>query len=385
VLFGFQLARKRRSANALLLGIACGCLGAIIAVLLAADRPFQFYQIPSHVLLSLQVALYTAQFYFWYIHLDRIMSIRINPVRYGLVLCLTLISWISLFFIVMLHHIPDVTARLWMLADIGYDGLAIGVFLLFGVYVNLRTYKYTHEKRPVLCGIASLFIGLGFIIIFISDYLDFAYFAVSKYDEVGESGLNFLELAFMDNFNWIIRISEQNSGYAVLDTIGHVLPLIGLLLFIIVYLTDIDYIYRMPFDTYSIIVAYRDSGNLIHASFLKTSKPLPIETHLVSGMLVAMNSLFGEIFRGKHVIQQITGANAALLFEGGEKILGIVVTERVSFYLGQSLRHYLKEFEQKFKSLINEKEANILKFQDARLLVEQCFPYCEIDPSRTEI
>jgi hypothetical protein len=344
--FIIQSVRRKRSATALILSLILGVVAAIVGLLnniLALSPQMHAFS------LSLQVALYTWQFYCWYLHLDRIVTLRIHHIRFGLVLFFVLLTLISVLLLVVFYNHDEIRRYLWLLADIGYDGLALFVFGYFGASVTWKSLRFNREKRNILFLCAYLTIALGFAIIFLEDLNDFI---------------------LIDNLSGIIDITGD---------VGHALPLIGLMFIFIIYLTDFDYIYRLPFDVHVVLVAYKQSGNLISAIRMKTQKELQFEVHLVSGMLLAMNGIFGEIFSSSRNIQEISGLNAQLLFEGGQEILAIVVTDNSSYYLRESLKSYVKAFEKHFAAAIHAREPNLKKFQTADQLVLEYFPYCNVN------
>jgi hypothetical protein len=89
---------------------------------------------------------------------------------------------------------------------------------------------------------------------------------------------------------------------------------------------------------------------LIRTLWFNSKIKINADTFLASGILQAMNSLFGEIFNSKKSIQYITGANANLLIESGQLIVGMLLTEKISTYLAQSLKLFVKDFETQFQT-----------------------------------
>ncbi|MHA1650998.1 MAG: hypothetical protein ACTSYB_12455, partial [Candidatus Helarchaeota archaeon] len=207
-------------------------------------------------------------------------------------------------------------------------------------------YKYTHERKPLFIMLALILIGVGFIFSFFNDLLDF--------------------LAI--NIEWLDT------------TAAYTLPLqaIGLFIFTGIYLSDIDYLYRLPHDVFLLMVLTK-AGIPLHTVKLKTRRKVEIEGDLLSGLLSAINNVFEEIFKSKAVIRNISSKEIHLMMEPGEHIITVTITDKVSFFLSKALKRYTKEFETMFAKSIKAQNQDIATYYEAINLVKPIFPFFIID------
>jgi hypothetical protein len=127
------------------------------------------------------------------------------------------------------------------------------------------------------------------------------------------------------------------------------------------------------------MICYRSSGNLINSIFLKSKKQYKFDTSIVSSLIVAINGLFGEIFENPRNMNHVAGINAHLILEVGDSIIGIVLSESISYYLAKSFKEYIAEFERYFAEEIKRKDPNLRTFKDASHLIKPIFPYFEVE------
>lgn len=240
----------------------------------------------------------------------------------------------------------EVTKHLWLLADMGYDFLAIYVFLGIGSRVYLKTFQETRELRAVILSLAVIVVSFGFILLIMIDLTSY----------------------FGQTPEWLSDLSD----------LGDILPMTGLLLFVITYVSNINYIYRLPNNNYILMVAYKNGLN-IHSVRLKTNKNVVVEEQLLSGLLVAINNIFSTIFQSKRSIDSISGRDATILMESGKYITAIVLADKISTILDRALRRYVTVFEQKFEELLKREEANISLFNSATELLKPVFPFFVIE------
>lgn len=303
-------------------------------------------------LIALQLGFHCAQFYFWYLHLERLDGIRLNYFRFGIIITFLILHLISLFFIVNFYQYPEIEQIMWVFSDFSFIALGLSIFGIFGSYLSYKSYRHTFDKRQILFFIGYVMVGIGFIILLIGAVHDF------------------------------VRFTIDEPSFTVFINFGYILELIGLLFLVFIYFSNLNYVYRLPFDVHLILVAYKDSGNLISAVWLQTRNKIILNERLVSSMLTGMHSIFGEIFQSKHIIQQISGVNSSLLFEVGEDTIAVIVSQKASFYLSQALKSYLNAFERKFNAQIKARNPDMMQFASAKQLITEYFPFCAIDDEK---
>ncbi len=338
-LFTYQTSKKKRKVPQFLVSLLFGCIGGIFAFL---DSTELLVGISRNTILAFQLTCYSLQFFFFFLFLEDLSSMKMNPIRFGFVFGFMLLQFFSLWTIVWFNNFSDVTTNLWFLADLGYNNLALAVFLVIGVPVYVKTYQETKEKKPIIFILALALVSAGFIIISFGDYL--SYFHASP--------------------DWLLEILD----------LGDILPMTGLLLFLLVYLSDIDYIYRLPNNNYILIVANK-TGTMIHSVRFTTRRPLRIQPELLAGLLSAINSVFKSGLEVSADITSIASKNLTILLESGKSIVAAIVADKTPAILGKALKRYVTEFEAKFAEQFTVQSGNVTPFDAALDLLKPIFPF----------
>jgi hypothetical protein len=334
-------------------------LVAILNVLFFSNHPF--FQ-------SLHLNLYGLHFFCLYLFFERLISKKPNLIRFsimvGLLVMLTIALWlvyysktnsITISFLNYSLELNSFTGISWVIADFSYWTPAFIVYLGLGVPIYIKTYLYTKEKKPVVLAIALLFVGFGFIITFLVD------------------------LIFILNF-FNINIDVPNV-ILVLSNLNNVFQLIGIMLFVIVYLINIDYIYRLPSDTY-ILMVLKEGGIPVHTIHLKTRNEVEIKEFLLSGMITAINNLFMEITKNRNPIQNILSQGINVLVQTGKEITAVLLTENISYFLNQGLKRYVKVFEKEFSKELECNEENVHEYDRGVKILESVFPFFIIEDKK---
>jgi hypothetical protein len=256
--------------------------------------------------------------------------------------------------LVVFRGISEASSIFWLLSDIGYWTPALFTYLVMGVPIFLLTYRYTREIRPLILAGALIIVSLGFIIAAFNDIYDFLPVPTPE---------------FIGN----------------LSALGNILPFLGLTAFTIVYLTNINYLYRLPNDVFLLMVVTR-AGIPLHSVRLRTRAKVAIETDLLSGMISAINSVFSEVFKTQTTIRNISSEGLYILMEPGEKeqIMALVITDKVSFFLDKALKRYAKTFEQEFAVQLKNYVQDTAVYQTAITLIKPIFPFFIIDEENTD-
>jgi hypothetical protein len=257
--------------------------------------------------------------------------------------------YLSEFFIIDENVLLSVIAIPELLYYLGIYSLPIFTFG-FGMYVYIRMHRYTREIKSIILSIACGLLVVAFVPSLISGLLLF--FGISL------EPVSFLTPIF-----------------------SNALPLLGLILFTVTYLSDVNWLYRLPHDTFLLIVT-TPSGLPIYKVEFKTRKNIQIEESLLSGMLTAINSVFSELFQVKNTeIDSISSKGIQILMKPGsqQKIVALVITEKTTYFLDKALQRYANTFEREFS---RELEANILNttvYARAIEFLNTIFPFFVVD------
>ncbi len=344
-LFIIQSIRHHRTAKALLMSLCFGFLAGIVTIIGSGE----LFPVPSSidfVFLPLQINMYGFQFFLFYIFLERLISTSLNPKRFSFVLIFFLIQTISLWFSVLFRDLYDVTKIMWFFADLSYAVLGLFIYLIFGFIIYIRIYNQTYEIKPLIFSVTMILIGLGFVFTLLKDLYDF--FSLST--------------------PWL----------DILIPLSNAFIMIGLLIFTAVYVTEIDYLYRLPHQIFMLMVLTK-SGIPLHAVKLKTKLNIEIEEDLLSGLISAISNVFEEVFQTKTFIRNISSKEMSLLIEPGEKIVCIIITNKVTFFLDQALRRYSTTFEEQFSQALQDKIQDTVVYRSAVDLLKPIFPFFKVD------
>ncbi len=354
-LFIWQISIKKRVANHLIASLICG---TIASVLMVQENVFlESRSIPWITVLVWELIFFAFQTFFFYLFLESLISIKINPYRLAIVLIFLVSHIISLYLVYLKYVYVEAFGTgaiiedkfddmFWIISDISYNVLAMVVYAAFGIPIYYNTYKFTKERKPVIFIVALILISLGYFISLLRD-------------------LN----TYVNNPSEIVFAISEVSEY---------LKLLGLFMFIITYLLDVDYIYRLPFNIYILTVLYKD-GNKIHTVRLKTSRKIQIEDVLLSGLISAINSVYSQTLETKSLIESISSKDASILLKSGEFITVVIVTDKGSAVLLNALERYVKEFEYKFHDLLKNQIVNMTAFESAKELIAAIFPFFQIE------
>lgn len=341
VFFLYQIIKKKRDAPFFVTLLFFGMLGGIFAFLDSAN----LFEDPLRIMLAIQLTCYALQFFFFFMFVENLRSLKVNMLRFGIVFGFLLLQQFALWTIVWFKSYP-VTTHLWLLADLGYNNVALIIFLACGVPVYLKMYKYTKEIKPIIFSVAIIIVSIGFIIISLSDY--FSYFSTIP--------------------EWL----------AVIGDLGDILPLTGLLLFVLVYISDVDYIYRLANDSYLLMVSYK-TGIPIHKVNIINQKNVYIEDSLISGLLFTINSIFTNVLEVKTPIESISSKEATALMRSGKYIVATILTEKASAILARALERYVREFESRYEDILKINDSEVSKFNSADDFLTQVFPFFMIE------
>ncbi len=257
-LFLFQLIQKQHYFWPLFISMIFALLASTFDTI-SEFVPDPLFQSISN---ALRLTFYGFMILFWYIHLEFIQNVRVISSRFGILLFLLVLDISSAWFIVLFRDQSNVLILFWFFNDLGLNSMGILVFLVFSTWINYRTYRYSKDKKAILLIVVYFIVGLGFTLI---------------------------ELSTIFSTFW-----ENNTIINIVGDVGYGLTILGLLGIIFLYDINVDFVFRLPFDVFTIILSYLNSGNQITSIFFKTKSSNKINTSMVSSLLVAMNGLFGR-------------------------------------------------------------------------------------------
>ncbi|MHA1695012.1 MAG: hypothetical protein ACTSXT_06720 [Candidatus Helarchaeota archaeon] len=350
ILFTIQMIRYHKTAWSFLISLTFGFLAGLVAII--NELFFSIYTNISNFFQSLHLNLYGLHFFFFYIFFEQLISKKLNSIRLSIMTGFLIIQTIGLWQ-VFYCRVNSLNADIaWVLADIGYWTPALFVYLGMGSVIYIKTYIYTKEKMPIILFVALVFVSFGFIISLLNDM----YFILNVFT---------ISIPKPDLINDL-------SNYA------NIFPFIGIIMFVITYLSNINYLYRLPNDNYLLMVLEK-SGTPLYSVRFKTRKKINVEEVLLSGMISAINNVFKEIFKEETAISEISSKRLSILMETGEKTVALLITDKVTYFLDKALILFLKNFELKFQKEIKNDVRDLMVFEKATELLAPIFPFFIIE------
>ncbi|NMC05492.1 MAG: hypothetical protein GYA24_09780 [Candidatus Lokiarchaeota archaeon] len=347
-LFIFQTIIRERRAPYLIATLAFGVVSGIVSIL---DRIDGLPAIPNahSFALSLSLSCTGLQFLFFFLFIEELRNYHPHAGRLVIAFTLVSVQIIVLWCIYWFQGQGTVTGNLWLLADLAYGALGVFVFLGCAAPVYNQTYRLTREPRSSWLSVAVILIGAGQALGLLKDLTDF--FAPPG-----------------DFKNIIGEIATYNDALA----------LAGIILFTIVYVSNVDYIYRLPHDNFALMVSLK-TGETIHFVRFKTRAKVDLNQDLLSGLLSTINSVFQSIMATSTSIKEISSRNATLLAESGRWIVATIITEKPSAILDEALNRYVDHFERMFSVRLGDKSTFVNDYDAARTLLKKIFPFFVVD------
>ncbi len=314
IVFYFQTIKFDRTSEYLLTAIALGILAACISLIHRNDEFPLFFGINTHkLLLALQLFLYSLEYLFIFMHFEQATNKVFDWRKIGLfmglegILITESVVYVSL-------GIYGINEFLW---DISYNLLGLFSFG-FATWYLVKAFIFTGEKTSLYQAISTSIINLGFII-------------------------GILATPTIRHYLGIDTIS-------ILYIIGEGAKIIGATVFVSIYAYNPDYVERIIFETYGVLIfdlnSGRDLGFLDVRTKSKNKRLLEgINSALLSSLISALLDFLKEAMGAKEYPVAITSRDRVLLFENGKYLGAALIAEKETLLLRKSLRKMVIELE----------------------------------------
>jgi hypothetical protein len=330
-----------------------GLLIGILASLTAGIGQINFisdFVIKSDMTLIISLLLWSITYLLIYLFFESLYGIEINNSRLFIVSFFFFMSFISHLAIIAA---PNDSSIFWYWADFGYNGLGISIFV-FGIWVLIKSYNQVGKENNLVIQITGLgFILFGFIISFMLD------FSTIITEFIGITPEDFIETYFGDLFK-----------------------VLGIIIFTLSYIKEIDYIYRLPFPINTIIFFKSDSGlslNITAVKNIKHTREIKIDENLITGTLSAIMTLLKEGLGSRGYIESIASTDQTILVNSNKDVSIAVITNKPTKVLQNSIKMALQEFTIKYEEILKLDTAiEVSEFSETREILKKAFPYIEI-------
>jgi len=347
--------RHKYNANYLFLSLAFSFIGIFIENFLYLPRNAGNNGV-LNLIFALHITSFTFYLFFMFMFLNSLA--RVKPSTGNLFVA-------AGFFSVMLigvwqHYIfyPEMaytnatmgitTARL------AYDLFGVFVFGFHGMRIYYNIYRKIKERLASLFFVSQFFMTLGFAIRGIREIW-------SLLAKIPDSSIIYVEGTFL----------------SALLNICDILALVAIIVFLFMYISNIEYIVRLPDDIYFLGI-YTLSGLKIYRASFKTSKEKNVEDKILSGIFSAFHSIFKALFKSEHPIESIQSEDFTLLFSTNSTVMVVMATDKPTFILKSAMTQFLRRFELQFPNIYRDNFLDLSNIEDVRDIIKNRFPFLSI-------
>ncbi|MFX0090708.1 MAG: hypothetical protein ACFFBD_03005 [Candidatus Hodarchaeota archaeon] len=324
-------------------GILIGIGFTLFGVLVGGNTSGSFY------LTVISITVYSVSFLFIYAFFEQLEQEKPERIRMLIIACLFLAicftGWLTLF---DLSSIPGefgkVAIVMW---DFAYDSFGVVIFI-FGAYVHYKAYNYTRERNLFILTIGATLIAIGFVIGFLNDIKSDFLFLNEIFSLLGDLG----------------------------GVLGDFVKLLGMAIFFIVYILNIDYLYRIPVNIYAIMF-FSSAGLSLYSA--KVESPIEIDDSFISAVIVAISEFIKQVIGTRGTLERIITQDRTFVFSSGENISAAIFADRSTYFLSNSLRFATAELD---KSLGEKFDPGSYDLDEIAPKVEEIFlkhfPYIKL-------
>ncbi len=239
-------------------------------------------------------------------------------------------------------------------ARLAYDLFGVFVFGWHGMRTYFNIYQKIKERLAFTFFLSQAFMTLGFAIRAIREVW-------SLLAKIPNSPIIYAEGTFL----------------GALLNLCDILALMAIIVFLFMYISNIEYIVRLPDDIYFLGI-YTLSGLKIYRASFQTSKEKDVEDKILSGIFSAFHSIFKALFKSEHPIESIRSEDFSLLFSTNSTIMVVMATDKPTFILKSAMEQFLKRFENEFPDIYNDNFLDLSNIEDVREIIKNRFPFLRI-------
>ncbi|MHA1584061.1 MAG: hypothetical protein ACTSWL_02310 [Promethearchaeota archaeon] len=231
---------------------------------------------------------------------------------------------------------------------IGYNFLAIFIYGFCGIPIYLKMYRYTKDKRAFILLLSVIILFLGYLITSFTDIYKIYHAEFSPF------------LQLVKNF-------------------GDYFPILGLLLFLLIYSKNIGYIYRIPFDNYYLLVFHKKSALILtEIEFQTKTHQIEIKPNIFSSLISALNHVYSNVFNSDSGIRRIKSNEVSILIENGKYISVLLATDKTTRVLFRGIKKFVKEYEIQFKQELNSQKCPLTGINAGDQIFFKIFPHIKL-------
>ena len=276
-----------------------------------------FPEISDSILVPIELMFFGFSQLFMYLFLESLRTFTRLTVPFMFIFVCLIIQQFSLILVMILPPSTPVLTFIWFVADISYNLLGLITNFIIGTPIYIRNYRRSRKISAFILAIAFGIASLGFGFLFLADA--FWYFSIFPV---------FQNIVF---------------------TIGKLLPVIGFITIIIVYIFDIHHFYQIPSNLFLLMIT--DTHNrIIFQSKYETSAEIQAKMDIaLPNLLDSINRVFQDTYLAKTSVKIFMNKEVSMIREVRDKYSAVIVSTSESRIMISALRRFLKEFEAHFK------------------------------------
>ncbi|WP_371802507.1 hypothetical protein [Candidatus Lokiarchaeum ossiferum] len=347
IFFTIQKSNIHRSPiKYFLLNMIFGWLYAVVVIIYSfnlfdSESVQKIFQISYLMLISMQTIAY-------FLFLESIMRKIVSRIRFAIVFVSFSIQilgqWIVFGFMINnLVHLP-LFRMISLFGKLGYDVIQIFVYGFCGIPTYQKMYTYTKERKAKLLLYAQYILLIG---------------------------------AIIPSVIGIYKIYHSlNPVLVTIKIIGDSLPIVGIFLFFFVNLSDLSFLYQVPYDHYFLIVSIKNNGLVVlNMKFENKRTNVKIGENLISGMVSALNAVYKSIFNSTSNFSEIVSDDISMVFETGQYVNAMIGADQISGIVKSGLKQFVLDFENHYADILSTHPNYVGEFQDGKQMVKKIFPF----------
>ena len=248
-------------------------------------------------------------------------------------------------------------------------------FGILSIFASLVLFSLTTRNDLVLelTGRIANLIGL-----FCFAYVSYVSFLIARMLKERQANIEFFSM-FIVFLAHIIYVLGDNFFLSFIDyvTIADTMGIIGVFVLFINYLSNLDYLYRLPFPIHQII-AYNSSGLSIYSRsvYTKGLKTIEIEEMLFSGLISAISNAIKETLGTTTELRYIDATNKHILLQMYKGLTIVIVADNKSKLLMESIKTVNSLVSDELRSKLEKDLVNLNEITNTfDSIIKTAFPY----------
>lgn len=310
---------------------------------------------------AIHLLCFSLQFFFVFMFFTTLAYRRPKVISIIFISCLLAVivhgSWVQFIYFPQSSY-KDGTITI-TISRLAFDFAGVYLWGFYGMTKYIQYYKKTKDKYALIFMITLFSIMSGYFVRVIREFHNLLYY-------YNPDQFSFMSL----------------DGESPIIIFFNIFGMIGAMIFMLLYITNIKYIYRLPDDIYFLGI-YTISGLQIYKLDFKTSKSLIIEDRLLSGVFSAFHSIFKTLFQSPYPIEIIKSKKFSLVFFAEDSLILVAATDHPTYILENAMKQFFKQFKQEFPNIYENNYLDLRGIEKVEEIIHERFPFLEIVKNQT--